>query len=138
MPLRLTRLEELTGVRSPRKPRISSTRTELDGFKFDSKGEARRYAGLVLLQRCGQIRNLRRQVPYQLLPSVRLAGAARATPALRYVADFVYEEKRQGAAGAEVWTEVIEDVKGHRTREYLMKRHMMKALLGLDISEHKV
>ena len=49
----------------------------------------------------GEISDLRRQVAYELVPSVRFADANRAKPAIRYVADFVYVEK-----GAEV----IEDV----------------------------
>ena len=49
---------------------------------------------------------------------------SRTKPAIRYVADFVYVEK-----GAEV----IEDVKGVLTPEFKIKRHLMKALLGMDV-----
>ena len=74
--------------------------------------------------RIGEISDLRRQVAYELVPSVRFADANRAKPAIRYVADFVYVEK-----GAEV----IEDVKGVLTPEFKLKRHLMKALLGLEV-----
>ena len=44
-----------------------------------------------------------------------------------YVADFVYKD----AEG----NEVVEDVKGFRTAEYLLKKKMMRALLGIQIKE---
>jgi hypothetical protein len=129
MVLRLNSLADLHSG-SPSKPRkYRNNPTVLDGVKFDSKAEARRYAELQLLLRAGQIRNLRRQVRFELLPSVRLHGAQRATPALTYVCDFAYEEGGR---------EVIEDVKGAVTKEYRIKRHLMKALLGLDIRELRV
>ena len=104
--------------------------TELDGIRFASKAEAARYAQLQLLARCGQILNLRHQVRFELAPSVRLAGETRAKPALCYWADFVYYDKATGR-------EVIEDVKGAITEGYRIKRHLLKAVHGLDITEIK-
>ena len=98
--------------------------TTADGVKFDSRAEARRWSQLSELMSLGEISDLRRQVAYELVPSVRFADANRAKPAIRYVADFVYVEK-----GAEV----IEDVKGVLTPEFKLKRHLMKALLGLEV-----
>ena len=85
-----------------------------DGIRFDSKREAHRYAELVLLERAGRISNLRRQVRYKLVIETT------------YVADFVYDENGK---------EIVEDVKGHRTREYLQKRREMKKQHGIDIRE---
>lgn len=95
-----------------------------DGGKFDSLAEFNRWAHLQMLQRGGHISDLRRQVVFEMVPSVKFAGAARARPAIRYVADFVYLE--QGI-------EVIEDVKGVETPEFKIKRHLMKALLGREV-----
>lgn len=110
------------------KGKYRNQRTELDGRTFDSKAEAKRYSELQLLVRCGQIRELQMQVRYELVPGVRLAGEARAKPAITYVADFVYFDVQAGRL-------VIEDVKGMATDVYRIKRHLMKALLGLDITE---
>lgn len=74
--------------------------------------------------RAGEITELRRQVAYELVPAVKFADAKRTKPAIRYVADFVYVEKG---------VEVIEDVKGVLTTEFKLKRHLMKALLGLEV-----
>ena len=76
------------------------------------------------MERAGRISNLRRQVPIELVPGVKLWGAARARPAIRLVVDFCYQEQ-----GATVW----EDTKGMETPMSLAKRHMAKALHGIDV-----
>lgn len=133
------------GLSPARAPKYGAEKaTGADGSKYDSKAEARRHGELMLLERAGEIRNLKRQVRFELLPAVRFHGSARATPAMVYVADFTYDARKVITAPAHApvrdedeWVPVIEDCKGARTRVYLMKRHMMKALLGLDIRETK-
>ena len=95
-----------------------------DGTEFDSRAEHRRWVHLCHLQAAGLISGLRRQVDYELVKSVKFHDASRAKPAIRYVADFVYVEKG---------VEVIEDVKGVLTPEFKLKRHLMKAMLGLEV-----
>lgn len=95
-----------------------------DGTQFDSRAEHRRWVHLCHLQAAGLISGLRRQVAYELVKSVKFNDASRAKPAIRYVADFVFMEKG---------VEVIEDVKGVLTPEFKLKRHLMKAMLGLEV-----
>lgn len=118
----------LDALRQPmHKPaKYRNQRVEIDGMKFDSKAEARRYAELRTLERAGLIRDLKRQVSFELAPGVKLRGQKRASPPLRYVADFIYQE-----AGALV----VEDVKGTITEGYRIKRHLLKAVHGIDIVE---
>lgn len=101
-----------------------NTKTIVAGLTFDSRREAARWQELQLLERAGQIRGLRRQVAFALVPGVKFAGAARARPAIRYVADFVYVEHGR---------EVIEDSKGVETQEFKLKRHLLLALHGLEV-----
>ncbi len=101
-----------------------NTKTVAGGVAFDSKREAARWQELKLLERAGQICELRRQVPFELVKGVKFAGTARARPAIRYFADFVYTEHDK---------QVIEDVKGVETPEFKIKRHLMLALLGLEV-----
>ena len=96
--------------------------------KYRSKREATRHAQLLLLQRGGQIRDIRREVPFVLAPGVLIQGRMR--PPLRYVADFVYDELVGG-----VWQPVVEDAKGVRTEGYRVKRHLMASVLGIHIRE---
>ena len=99
-------------------------KTEFAGFTFDSAAEARRYGELMILERVGKIEKLQRQVPIALVPGAKLHGVTRARPAIRLVVDFAYMQD-----GAQVW----EDTKGFETAASLMKRHLAKALLGIDV-----
>jgi hypothetical protein len=109
--------------------KYGNEKVEVAGIKHDSMKEARRWGELRLLERAGDITELRRQVPFELAPAVRLAGEAKKKPALRYVADFTY--MRAGQL-------VIEDAKSVATRKvatYRIKKHLMKTVLNLDIME---
>ena len=98
---------------------------ESGGIKFDSRAEMKRWHELVQMQARGEISELELQVPYVLAPAAVINGRKR--PALRYVADFVYEKDGET---------VIEDVKGRITEGYRIKRHLMAAR-GLTIVEVK-
>ena len=101
---------------------------------FDSKREARRYSELCLLEKTGQIKNLRRQVKYILLPSQRESvikkGVLKQGKVIErevaYIADFVYEENGQT---------VVEDAKGFRNPTYILKRKMMLYFHNIRIRE---
>jgi hypothetical protein len=110
--------------------KFRNVRTKIGPDTFDSAMEARRWVELQHLERSGAIRSLRRQVRFQLAPAVRFNGSARQTPALCYVADFTYEER---PTPFHEWAPVVEDCKGALTIHFKIKRHLMKALLGLDI-----
>lgn len=91
----------------------------LDGVRFDSAKEAQRWCELRLLERAGQIQELRRQVPFVLIPK-SVHGKA-----IKYIADFVYMEDGQ---------EIIEDTKGMQTAVYKLKKRLM-AEQGKEIRE---
>ncbi len=91
---------------------------------YASKREAKRAADLKLLERAGAICELREQVVFELAGPVVINGRKR--PPLRYVADFVYQQDGQ---------QVIEDCKGFRTEGYRIKRHLMRAIFGVEILE---
>ena len=97
-------------------------KTNIDGITFDSKREAKRYAELYLLQREGKIQSLRRQVAYELIPKQQ------GERACTYKADFVYVDNETGQ-------EVVEDAKGRRTPEYVIKRKLMLYRHGIRIHE---
>lgn len=99
-------------------------RTTINGITFDSRKEAQRYSELCLMQRAGKIKDLRRQVRYEIVPKV---GKERAT---YYVADFVYAEKQ-----GDIWQTVVEDTKGVKTDVYRLKRKLMLWRHGIEIRE---
>ena len=95
------------------------------GITFDSKREATRYRELVLLERAGRIQNLQRQVKYELIPSQRIDGKV-VERACFYVADFVYTQDGK---------QIVEDTKGFRTPEYIIKRKLLLHKYGIRINE---
>lgn len=95
------------------------------GIEFDSKREARRYLDLKAEESAGVIQNLRLQVKYELLPNQKIDGKV-VERAVSYVADFVYEQNGET---------VVEDSKGHRTKDYILKRKMMLHFHGIRIRE---
>ncbi len=105
-------------------------KTQVDGIKFDSRKEANRYCELKILQRAGKIRNLQRQVPFELIPAQYIEGRLVERPC-KYVADFIYESP--GRTGE--WRTVVEDTKGVKTKEYIIKRKLMLQKYKIKIKE---
>ena len=104
-------------------------------IRFDSQREARRYDNLMAWQKTGEIKDLRLQVDFTLQePYTDTEG--RRVRAIRYRADFTYLRRLMGREG-HTWALVVEDVKsrGTRTKDYLLKRKLMKERFGIDIVE---
>jgi hypothetical protein len=99
---------------SAKKHKYSARPTIVDGIKFASAKEARRYGELKLLQMAGKISQLELQPRYKLVIEES------------YVADFRYLENGKT---------VIEDVKGFLTADYKRKRKAMKIQHGVTILE---
>lgn len=102
-----------------------------------SKKEHHRAAQLKMWERAGVIRDLREQVPFVLIPAqygdagVDLKGKPvkiLLEHSCKYIADFVYVDAETGKT-------VVEDTKGVRTKEYIIKRKLMLAVHGISIKE---
>ena len=105
--------------------KYNNKRVMLDGEWFDSMREAARWSELRLMERVGEIRELRRQVPFELIPQQTIKGH-KVRP-IRYIADFVYIDKNG--------SQVVEDVKGMLTQVYRLKRRMLIWLYGIEVKE---
>lgn len=99
-----------------------NTKTQINGQKFDSQKEARRFVELQMLEKQGLIKDLQCQVKFELIP--KQSGER----ACNYIADFVYKEASSGVT-------VVEDVKGFKTADYKIKRKLMLYIHGLKITE---
>lgn len=118
--------------------KYKNRKVTVDGIVFDSAKEARRYQELLLLERSGEISNLQMQVKYILIPAQREPDTTGARGRIKkgaliekecaYIADFVYFDNRREET-------VVEDVKGYRTRDYLIKRKLMLYIHGIRIKE---
>lgn len=98
-----------------------------DGTVYDSKKERTRYSELLLLERAGKISNIQRQVKYSLLPPQRGADGKVIERGVDYIADFVYTT-------ADGMT-IVEDAKGVRTKDYIIKRKLMLYVYHIKIKE---
>lgn len=113
-----------------RPPKYRNNRHKTPEGNWDSDKEERRWAELNLLQRAGEIKLLRRQVRYRLLPSQN--GDGRVERPVDYVADFVYYDNKAHKT-------IVEDVKSPATKtpEYIIKRKLMLYLYGITIKEQE-
>lgn len=114
----------------------------IDGMTFDSTKEGRFYLFLKEKEKNGEVSNLRRQVPYELIPEVwedeikHLKTKDKIVKrcvqrATHYLADFVYTDSVTGE-------DVVIDVKSDYTRrlsDYRLKKKMMRAFKGISIIE---
>lgn len=113
----------------------------VDGEVFDSEREYRRYLELQLLEKSGVIRDLHRQVTFDLVPEARepdrygpRGGLHRGKVIERgvsYIADFTYYVTRP--SGEEEF--VVEDCKGMRTDDYKIKRKLMLFIHKIRVRE---
>lgn len=116
--------------------KYGAKKVTVNGITFDSQKEYRRFRELVLLERAGRIQDLQRQVKFVLIPAQyepdiigKRGGVKRGKLLERecsYIADFVYTEDGK---------QVVEDTKGFRTQEYIIKRKLMLKEHGIRVRE---
>lgn len=120
--------------------KYGAKKVEVDGVKFDSQKEARRWTQLKLLERAGEIEGLERQVKFVLIPAQREPDSIGARGGkikgkliereVAYIADFVYIENGE---------KVVEDVKGYKGGTaydvFKIKRKLMLFVHGIRVKE---
>lgn len=109
---------------APRQHKYHAQAVSVDGVRFPSKREARRWEQLKLQQALGLITRLARQVPLPI-QVVNLETGEIVTVA-RYYVDFTYD--RDGRR-------CYEDAKGMKTETYLLKKKLVEAQHGVRILE---
>ena len=122
--------------------KYGNRKCQFNGIEFDSKHEMERYKDLYLLQKAGEINNLRTQVAFMLIPEQRETSHElyKAGPhkgelkpgklierKCEYIADFVYMDKDGNY--------IVEDAKGMHTKEYLIKRKLMLYMHKIRVVE---
>ena len=101
-----------------RRSKYFAVPTVVNGIRFASKKEARRFQQLAVLEQVGEISGLNVQPRYALF--------AGETPIATYVGDFEYWERGRL---------VTEDVKGMKTPAYRIKARLFAANYGREIRE---
>lgn len=119
MALSILEYREMT--KAARTPKYRAVISTLDGIKFASKKEMKRYACLKLLERAGQISDLKRQVRIAL-------NAPNGIKIGDWIADHTYFDQRANC-------QIYEDVKGFSTPLYLWKKRHFEAQYNIPILE---
>jgi hypothetical protein len=105
-----------------KKSKYNNEKTLVGNELVDSGREAIRYGELKLLQQTDEITALKSQVWFLIEPKNEKNNAT------YYIADFVYFDYR-----LKEW--VVEDTKGKRTADYIIKKKAMYNMYGIDIKE---
>ena len=122
----MTHMRDHPAERQKRNQKYGNSKVTDAGITFDSKAEHKRWQYLSMLERAGEILNLRLQVPFVLITAQVSPSGKKERPTL-YLADFVYLD----ATGAQV----VEDVKGAVTPEFRLKRKLMLHVHGIEVKE---
>ena len=101
-------------------------KTEYKGIVFDSKKERDYYMVLEYYQKNGRIKELKRQVGYELIPSFRING--KSVRKTQYIADFTYISTKDDKLH-------VIDVKGVKTDVYRLKKKLFEYKYGIEIEE---
>ena len=129
--------------------KYSNKKVTAYGIPFDSKKEAQRYCELRLLEKAGIIKGLELQKEFVLIPAQYEDVPARLERiyaersfeikctkprgkclerACKYKADFYYFDVNKGRY-------IVEDTKGVKTKDYIIKRKLMLYIHGIRIIE---
>ena len=109
----------------------------VDGIKFQSIKEGRRFQSLRIMEKAGIIKDLRRQVTFTLIPPQDIRDRKtgkhlRTERAIKYRADFMYTDS------SDVRT-IVEDVKGYKGGQaytiFKIKKKLMLYLYGIEVDE---
>ena len=110
-------LEEYKQLQQKGNSKYKNEKVVIDGIKFESKLEAERWKQLNLLQKAGTIKDLRRQIKFELQPSYKKNDIV--IHSINYVADFVYYDVNKKGF-------VVEDTKGFKNDVYKLKKKIFE------------
>lgn len=110
-----------------KRPKYGNKKTVVDGITFSSRKEAAYYHRLKFMQSQGLIFNLKLQVKFDFLVNSAPLRYVDSNRVIKYVADFEYTTP--------IGERVVVDVKGFKTRDYLIKKALMMACHSVRIEE---
>ena len=105
--------------------KYGAQKTKFMGYTFDSRWEAERWGELTAMERGGSIKDLERQVKYDIVVN--------GEKICKYVADFKYNQIEEDGSQKEI----VEDAKGVETADFKLKKKLMKAVHGIEIKLSK-
>lgn len=120
-----------------KRAKYRNSKVTIGNDTYDSMKEYKRYLDLLALEKTGEIKELQRQVKYILIPAQRepdtigkrggIHKGKLLEKEVAYFADFVYTDSSGET--------IVEDTKGIRTKDYIIKRKMMLFFHKIRIHE---
>ena len=121
--MKTTLTKEQYNALNKKKSKYGSIKTSADGYTFDSIAEYKRYLQLRTMYQAGELLFLGVHTRFPIVINTH--------PICVYESDFNYIRKGEVFA-------VVEDVKAVRTKEFILKKKLMLAVLGLEVTEINV
>ena len=109
-----------------KKNKYNNTKVEYKGIKFDSIKEMKHYQLLEYLQKIGEIKELKLQVPFELIPKYKINN--KTVRKCVYLADFTYITTKDDKLH-------VIDTKGFRTDVYRLKKKLFEYKYGVEVEE---
>lgn len=116
---RITAADAKALLAKPKKAKYRNTPVFIDGIRFASKREGAYYAELKIREKAGEVSAVELQTPFALIGPDGLLIST-------YKADFCFWDATQDRFR-------VIDVKGVETKEFRIKKRLMKSLKGIDV-----
>lgn len=113
--------EEYRKIKPKKANKYKNVKVNYNGLTFDSKREFKRFLELKELLEQRLISELETQVKFEIIPKTGKEQAC------NYIADFMYKDNEKNL--------VVEDSKGKKTANYIIKRKLMNLVYGIEIKE---
>lgn len=122
----LNEMRDSPAERKKRDSKYGNTKVSDGGLQFDSKAEHKRWQYLALLEKAKQIKDLKMQVPFVLIPAQVAPDGSKIRPTV-YLADFTYLDSKGEL--------VVEDVKGVSPDIWKIKKKLMLMVHSIWVQE---
>jgi hypothetical protein len=113
-------------VKKTKSSKFSNIKSEIDGYKFDSKKESEFYGSLKIKKQAGLIKDFKMQVPYEIIVNnIRIAN---------YFLDFLVENNDGTIEYIDIKGKDKKTNKFIKTGVFALKKRLVEAIYGIKIS----
>lgn len=113
-------------VKKTKSSKFNNVKSEIDGYKFDSKKESEFYGSLKIKKQAGLIKDFKMQVPYEIIiNNIRIAN---------YFLDFLVENNDGTIEYIDIKGKDKKTNKFIKTGVFALKKRLVEAIYGIKIS----
>jgi hypothetical protein len=113
-------------VNKTKSSKFNNVKSEIDGYKFDSKKESEFYGSLKIKKQAGLIKSFKMQVPYEIIVNnIRIAN---------YFLDFLVENNDGTIEYIDIKGKDKKTNKFIKTGVFALKKRLVEAIYGIKIS----